>query len=498
MYDEGIKVSYLDYIFNKKDQLGKVLFLVSIFVLIGMFIFSLNDIFIHIDERFTIYLIQLPLFDAFNLAVFDVHPPLYYAILKIPCMILSFLGIDYNVIVVSRFVSFIPYVIILIISGTKLKKEYGWFSAGLFVFAIATMSDFFIQFLTLRMYNWGLLFLLLSFIYLKGILSESDKKSWILFSFFTLLGAYTHYILIITSGILYLGLLIYYLLNNKTEIKKWFASAFGVILLYLPWIIIFISQILDEQSKGNSSVPNIINFFNYFSGYALRNQLFYLSTVFLKILAIILLIFFLRRIWNLYSFKKDTISLYMFFGILAPIFTIILGTIFLTFTFKPMEIRYLVPSLSILWLTISIFMGKLKNKQTFAVVLAIILLFGCVNIIDTTNFLHDNYDLGFSENELLTEINNDDTIIVYTNIFNYICYHNDLNNTIEYTTDYVQDLPYAIDVDFEDLPLEEMYNLPSKNPNKTVYKIKFKDNNYKKDEPNKVIGRGNMWIVEVK
>lgn len=138
-----------------------------------------------------------------KVAINDVHPPLYYLMLYPILGILKMANVG-NIIYALKIVSIIPYFIILCFSYFKLKDEYNWLTAGLFAFAILVMGDFFIQFLTLRMYSWGLLFLLLSFVYYREVLNKNDRKSWMLLTLFTLLCAYTHYFLILTSGLIYI------------------------------------------------------------------------------------------------------------------------------------------------------------------------------------------------------------------------------------------------------------------------------------------------------
>ena len=74
-----------------------------------------------------------------RIAISDVHPPLHYIILYAASPITS------NNIHLLKAVSIIPYFILLAISVTKIRKEYGWLACGLFTFTTATMSIFFID-----------------------------------------------------------------------------------------------------------------------------------------------------------------------------------------------------------------------------------------------------------------------------------------------------------------------------------------------------------------
>jgi 4-amino-4-deoxy-L-arabinose transferase-like glycosyltransferase len=86
------------------------------------------------------------------------------------------------------------------------------------------------------MYSWVMFFVTLSFYYAYKITEESNNKNWIIFSFFALFAAYTHYYGALSVGTIYLILLLYSILKNKVLIKKGIFSIIFIILAYLPWV----------------------------------------------------------------------------------------------------------------------------------------------------------------------------------------------------------------------------------------------------------------------
>ena len=106
---------------DKKELLGKILFGISILFLVYMVFTPLNQYLIHTDEYFTVALIRLPLLDGISLTSADVHPPLYYLIVKLILNALSLLNIKYNLIVVLKLISIIPFFIILTICGFRFR-----------------------------------------------------------------------------------------------------------------------------------------------------------------------------------------------------------------------------------------------------------------------------------------------------------------------------------------------------------------------------------------
>ena len=485
----------------KKEDIGKVLFIISIILGFYLFITPLSHGIIHIDEYWTFLVVKLPLLEGVKVTISDVHPPLYYLILKFFDKLFIFLNINIDSLILFKILSILPYFIILLLSATKLKNEYGWFTAGLFALVLIGVSDFFIQFVTIRMYNWTLLFCLLSFIVLKDILERSEVKFWILLSIFVTLAAYTHYFSIITSALIYFIIFIFIVFNKninfnkKEEFKKFLLSISTAVILYLPWIFILINQVQMASGRSVHEVPLLSNLINYFLIFGVNNESFSIEWILLKLFALALLIFifyiFLKS-ENLENLNKFYVSsgIFLYFG------TIILGVLLLVITFKPLQGRYLMPVAGILWLSICIILGKLKNNIFLIISLVLIILL-CVGSLsyNVTNF--DGYNEGLRDQSELSNLNNENNVIIYTQRFHYICFSNFLNKTTEYST-------YKYDSPSNDIFVEEnISKIVESNLDKNVYIIQFvdseKDLAYEKNiSYEKVYNKGHLWFIKLK
>ena len=113
-----------------------------------MFISPISNVFIHVDEYWTYSLVNLPFMQGMIVAVHDVHPPLYYLILYL----FTPLGLDN--LYLLKVLSIVPYALLMVASATRIREDYGWLTAGIFAFSIGIMTDFFCEFLTIRMYSW--------------------------------------------------------------------------------------------------------------------------------------------------------------------------------------------------------------------------------------------------------------------------------------------------------------------------------------------------------
>ena len=284
-----------------------------------------------VDEYFTYGLIKFPLMHGITITMADVHPPLYYIILKVFIKLLSPLGLD--ILYISKIITLIPYIFILLISATKIKEEYNWLTAGLFTFLLYSMTEFFMFYLTIRMYSWACLFLVLSFIYLKDVLIKSDLKSWSLFTLFTLLGAYTHYFCAISSIAIYLILLIYFIIMKNSflhEFKKWSASVIALMIGYVPWGFTLITQL--NNVHNTYWIPQIdLSYFIYcLTYYSTISFESYIVTLAIVLLFVLLSIAIFKSMQNDATIEDN----YVLMGILVLFATLFLGIV-ISFTFKP-------------------------------------------------------------------------------------------------------------------------------------------------------------------
>lgn len=127
--------------------------------------------------------------------------------------------------------SIIPLYLMLILGATKIRKNFGWLTAGIFALCIVCMPQLMNFYTQLRMYSWALFFVTASFVYIWEIINnESSYKNWGVLILLTICSVYTHYFSGIASFILYLFLFVYLIKNNKKDLKNGFLQQ-----LYLYW-----------------------------------------------------------------------------------------------------------------------------------------------------------------------------------------------------------------------------------------------------------------------
>ena len=410
---------------NYKDYLGKFLFIISLFILGLMVFLIIQKPFLHIDEWFTKGLLTLSFRDMVHVTAGDVHPPLYYATVWVPVKILNLLHIKFDKIVVMKMMSVLPYVILCIISFTKIRKDYGWLACGLFTFTLIAMSSFFTVFSIARMYPLGILLLVCGFIAAGDILKEPKLKSWIILTMTAIMGAYTHYFVAFSFIVLYILLLLHIMKNNKTQLKNWIISAVYGIICFIPWMFILYRQTIEDKGGNWSNTISLDAIFEFFSSVFSGS-----SDLIIQIIgvAIFLAVFIFVVLRYRKSPKENE---FILLGFLVLIGTILSGII-AAVLFRTTADRYLIPATAVLWLSISILISRLDFKKVAIPVVIVLLLFGAVNLYGQIDEISKNHDKLVKDQEFLKSINNNDSVVIITSKVKFVHFYNELKNGTVY------------------------------------------------------------------
>ena len=225
-----------------------IIVLASIFILIGAFHTE-----VWFDEAYTMALVRHDFGEIIRIDTGDVHPVLYYLILK------AFTLVFGNSILTCRIFSAIAAIALGVLGFTHIRKDFGakvGLSFTFLIFFLPYMAQYVME---IRMYSWTMLFVALTAIYAYRISKDNKLKNWALFAIFSLGAAHCHYYGLVTVAIIN-GLLLLYILfskklyENSDKTKKNYIIPFAItaivqILGYLPWLFIFLQQ-ATSVSKG--------------------------------------------------------------------------------------------------------------------------------------------------------------------------------------------------------------------------------------------------------
>lgn len=359
------------------------------------------------DESYSVGIINHSFIDIWKIGGNDVHPILYYWLLKAISIIFG------KNIIIYRLFSVLGIVTMGILGLTHIKKDFDKKTGLLFSFFSFFLPTMLNYALEIRMYSWAIVFVTLMVIYLNRFIKYKNTKNLILFGIFSLASCYMHYYALMCAGIINLGLIIYIAKNkekfDKNIIKKFIITEIVQVLLYLPWLIYFVIQlvrvsagfwisleypqifidILDFQFKGslNQTIPLILSI-----------------CVYAYIIYMII-----KSLKNKENMKQGIIPIALYF--------IVTLCAFIISQITPILVpRYLFTITGLLIFSISYFLAKDKNKYITAIICGIILVMSVVNCYKN---VQENYDESNGKQiEYLEENLKEDDIIIYKNIIN--------------------------------------------------------------------------------
>jgi uncharacterized membrane protein len=319
-----------------KINLAKSNILLIAIIIIGSFLrlFNIDKVSLWHDEAFSALLIRYPYNEMIQRIILDVHPPLYYIMLRI--WDITFGDSLFTLRFFSAFFGILTIYLTYLFVNTAFRNE----KLGLIAAAFIAINPFQIQYATeARMYTLGtFLIMLSSWLLVKATeaqfknacesslekcdwlttlveekmasksklayLSTKIKKYrwWILYGISIALAFYTHYYLLFSVAAQALFVIFWAFTNYGSKFREWIKSesirgaiiAYAVsFLLFLPWIPVLLKQLGQVEASywipamDRYSIPNTI--FHIFAGtniYTTNFNLVIISLIFLAVMAL--------------------------------------------------------------------------------------------------------------------------------------------------------------------------------------------------------------------
>jgi hypothetical protein len=296
-----------------------------------------------------------------------------------------------------------------------------------------------------RMYSWALFFVTVCFIYAYEVICDSNIKNWMILIGSGVCAAYTHYFAAVSVIFVFLLLLVYFIINNKNEIKKWLFAVIISFVFYIFWLFALISQLIRVSTDFWIEPLNWGKVLSYLWFIFSPSRIFYPNMEFMSILLIISFV----CIFSLYLIKNKCHSPENFAlsGLFTLFLTIFVG-ILVSILIKPLFLdRYMVPSLGVFWLTFAFLLSKSWDyKKIFVPVLVIIVIVSIMSSItffDSEIFAQDVYnDLdsflkqdSIKNDVFVVDVDDENYVMTefYTIVYLLNNYH-DINLTVNYST----------------------------------------------------------------
>lgn len=257
--------------YSGRDIAGFILLGASL-IMLGrsmMLCFS-NDIWY--DELFTVGMVEHSYGELVRFTAADVHPPLYYCIVKLFVDLCKLVIPKAGTVIPAKIVSVLPYVILLCYAVTFLRKRFGLFVGGMFLFCVTAMPQLPAYTVEVRMYGWAMLFvtaaflhgyaLMYSYVNLKTVSTDQkvgrQKRVRCLhgaaFTVYGLAAAYTQYFACVAVVMIYLWLFLAFLFRDRRRIKEWLIYVAVSVVCYVPWLFALAGQ-LNAVSENYWILP---------------------------------------------------------------------------------------------------------------------------------------------------------------------------------------------------------------------------------------------------
>lgn len=223
------------------------------------------------DELFTVGMIEHSYGELVRFTAADVHPPLYYCIVKLSVELCKLIVPGADTVVLAKLASILPYGLLLLYSVTLIRRRFGMLAAGLFSFCILAMPQLSAYTVEVRMYGWAMFFVTAAFLHAGemtrsyvnqeamrtenphgqesggGLSTAGERNRRSLHAaalvLYGLAAAYTQYFACVAVGMVYLYVLIVLILRDRSRIRLWLVCLAVSVAGYAPWLAALAAQL---------------------------------------------------------------------------------------------------------------------------------------------------------------------------------------------------------------------------------------------------------------
>lgn len=189
-----------------------------------------------LDEAYSVLLVRGDVGSIIRGAASDVHPPLYYLILKMSSIFGGESLILYRVVTALA-----TYLNVLFLGATLIRKQWGSRVSVIYILWFGLTYGTLERSNCIRMYSWAAFFVTAAALFLFFYYNDRKKSNIAIGASLTLCAMYTHYYALIAVFLIWLFLLVLSFIKRKSVL--WILLG-GVLVTvgYLPWLQKFLSQ----------------------------------------------------------------------------------------------------------------------------------------------------------------------------------------------------------------------------------------------------------------
>ena len=364
----------------KWDELAGIFLAAAGIGMLGVSVYLCFSGDIWYDELFTMGLANQSLGELISITAADVHPPLYYMIVKLFLMMGTALFGSVNQVVVAKLVSTLPFLLCMIYAIVKVRKHFGMLPAGLFCFLLPAMPKLADYTVEVRMYGFALFFILAGMLHAYEITLDFQKKSyvnWIALTFYALAACYTHYFACVASCMIYAYVLMTALIDRKGKqiTKPFLTSGLICVVGYLPWlstaVVSQVGTVKDNYWIQPLSLRTLGGCVKFLFMPALGNDVLNIAAAALLFgIYAFLLVLFIRK--QRHDGKKKSFFVFGSLGCLAGI--VLFGFVASALVRPIFVYRYMLPAMGLFWLTFALLVAGLKDRKVLVIPLLFLLV----------------------------------------------------------------------------------------------------------------------------
>lgn len=284
---------------------------------LGFVLLLPNNISIWTDELFTLDFVSLSVPELLKATAMDIHPPLYYLIVKFFFNLFPFV----NPTILGKFVSLSLFFIFLEVTYRIIKANFKENVAVNYVLIVMGCKILHYCF-EIRMYTFASSLVALAYISGYLLIDKKSGKYAIITNLSVLAAMYTHYYAVFAV----FPLLIYLTINliKEHEEKLLLKSVLFQVVCYLPWIVYFISLIGNNQSGfGTGYYVNLNDILAYIVVFfSNTNTVLTAITMVIYFVIILMAVKFIHRDEVKYGFVclVSVITIFVFGNVLGFVF----------------------------------------------------------------------------------------------------------------------------------------------------------------------------------
>lgn len=387
-------------------------------ILVLVYCASINHTFWY-DEAYTMAMMKYSFSEMWTITSNDVHPPLYYYMLKLYCGVFGYSMLS------MRLFSLLGVVACYLLALFPIKRLFGGKIAIVFIALLAVMPV--TQYLgtEIRMYSWVMFFVLGCSVFAYKTYLSNKLIDYGISTFFAVCAAYTHHYGLATVACIFFLLGVALIRKGNSIVRlALFGSLF--ILALSMWVPVLIGQIqYVRDSDYWITVPNakelLLFVYYFFSPKEPSHPYLIFSQTVMSVALLSMLVLIAILSIYLIKYRKNRI-LYIGHAFSAVYFVTLAITFVVTFLITPISVpRYMSCMLAPLLLGISFYtvgLYKTKAKSIILMAFSLLTLFSVARFFSEAKY----YEIQNDEQETIRAYLDKEVTEPMTIISSYISY----------------------------------------------------------------------------